>query len=343
MHPDGAVDPALAGGVPVDRKIADRAALWLARLGADDVSAQDIRDCADWRAQDAEHERAWQRAVRVGARLGLIPAHIGKPVLLRSDASRRAALKALMLLIVAPPIGWLALEATPWRTWNAELRTATGERRELVLADGTHLHLNTASAVDLRFDTAQRLLILRDGEILVDTASDPARPFRVQTEHGTLHALGTRFTVRREPAHTRLAVFEGRVEIRPGDAADIQVLEPGEQTVFSATGIASRAEADDASLGWTRGVLHARRMPLVDFLAELSRYREGVLRCDPAVARLPVSGLFSLDDTDIVLRNLAEALPIRIRRRSAWWTVVEPGSVAVGPAAGSAAGRAVEG
>ncbi len=307
----------------IDKRIAREAAQWLMRLGTDDVCAADIEACERWRAADSEHERAWQRAQQMCARLGLVPSRIGMATLARPGPARRDVLKALGVLIAAAPAGWFAVQVTPWREWTADARTATGERRPIALPDGSALHLNTASAVDLRFDAQQRLLILRGGEILIDTASDP-RPFRVRTAHGLLRALGTRFTVREEGGYSRVAVFEGAVEIRPRTGADVQVLHMGEQSRFSSDATAPVTAIDTGAADWSRGLLYADRLPLKDFLAELSRHRPGLLRCDPAVARLPVSGIYQLDDTDAVLRALPELLPVQVRRRTDYWVVVEP-------------------
>jgi len=47
-------------------------------------------------------------------------------------------------------------------------------------------------------------------------------------------------------------------------------------------------------------VLYADDMELGAFIAELARYRPGVLRCAPEVAGLRISGAFQLADTDYV-------------------------------------------
>jgi ferric-dicitrate binding protein FerR (iron transport regulator) len=133
--------------------------------------------------------------------------------------------------------GWLG-----WRQWGAELaadhRTATGQRSDHRLADGSLLHLNTASAADVRFDAAQRRIVLQAGEILIHTAPDsvrPPRPFVVQTEHGTIRALGTRFVVQRESGRqTRVSVLEHAVEIRPALGNAALRLDAGQSVRFSA-------------------------------------------------------------------------------------------------------------
>ncbi|KAG0759335.1 hypothetical protein G6F57_017955 [Rhizopus arrhizus] len=63
-------------------------------------------------------------------------------------------------------------------------------------------------------------------------------------------------------------------------------------------------------------------MRLDAFVAELARYRSGLLRCDPAVADLRVSGVFSLRDTDRALDNLTRGLPVTVAYRSRYWVTV---------------------
>ncbi|HCE41020.1 MAG TPA: iron dicitrate transport regulator FecR, partial [Alcanivorax sp.] len=88
--------------------------------------------------------------------------------------------------------------------------TATGEIRDLGLDDGGRLWLNSATTVDVAYDDALRRVTLHDGEILIQTGADPRRrPFVVDTRHGRLRALGTRFTVRHHRDHGFLAVYQG--------------------------------------------------------------------------------------------------------------------------------------
>ncbi|MFP3374059.1 FecR family protein, partial [Pseudomonas sp. SIMBA_068] len=81
------------------------------------------------------------------------------------------------------------------------------------LADGSQLWLGAQSAVDLEFSALSRVLKLRFGEILVETAADPRRPFFVDTAQGRMQALGTRFAVCQLGDSTRLNVYAGAVEV----------------------------------------------------------------------------------------------------------------------------------
>jgi transmembrane sensor len=310
----------------INPAIIREAATWLMKLHSDDATEADQQAWQHWRSRSPEHQRAWQCAQRLTDAFSDIPPELGMPVLDRPVACpqrRRAALKALALLLTTAPVAWLAAKL-PWEDWSADYQTATGERSTIALADGTQLVLNTASSADVRFDSRQRLVQLYTGEVLVTTAADkmlPARPFRVQTRQGMLRALGTRFDVRQEGMRSHVAVFEGAVELTPLKAPGV-VVQAGQQCSFTANRAGPVQAADDSQALWSQGVLFADKMRLADFVDELSRYRHGRLSCDPAVADQRVSGAFQLKDTDQALLLLSKVLPVRIERITQYWVTV---------------------
>jgi transmembrane sensor len=320
----------------IEPPVALRAAQGFLLLQSGEATESERAHWSHWRAAHPMHELAWQRAERVAVKFDLLPRALAVPALGRPlRTHRRAAFKALAVLLGAAPATWLAWRMAPAAEWLADHRTATGERRALSLSDGTRLQLNTATAVDVAYDVHQRLVRLRAGEIVVDTAPDAVptgapghRPFVVETAHGRLRALGTRFVVRQlDGERSHLAVLHGAVEVQPREAAArAVVLDAGQQISFDARSVgdvtAAGADADD----WSRGILHARNLRLHDFAAELARYRPGVLRCDPAVADLRISGVFQLKDTGSVLDSLPQALPVDVLYRTRYWvSIVPPG------------------
>ena len=120
----------------------------------------------------------------------------------------------------------------PIHYWLADQRTATGEQRTLKLADGTLINLNTHSAIDVRFDEKRRLIVLQEGEMLVETGHNDARPFYVQTRDGSLRALGTRFIVKREDDATRLSVLQSAVAAQPQALHHEQIFSEGQQVLM---------------------------------------------------------------------------------------------------------------
>ena len=311
--------------------IVQQAARWMARLWSDDASDEDRADCARWRAAHPHHDLAWQRLQAFEGKLHSVPRDVARHAL-REPApaaylNRRRALKLLAVLLPVGGMLYAARGTDAWQVATAGHGTATGEVREMTLPDGTRVMLASASAIDVRFDASSRLLVLLAGEILVTTAHDPdpaQRPFSVQGRHGTVRALGTRFTLRQDEHTSRVAVFEGAVEVRLAHAPERPVrVATGYGAVFSADIVQSAAPVPASAAAWSKGVLVADNMRLDALVAELARYRPGLLRCDPAVAGLSVNGVFSLRDTDRALHNLALALPVQIVARTRFWVTVQ--------------------
>lgn len=308
--------------------IIKQAALWMMRTGdAPDAATQAA--CAAWRQADARHELAWQRLQGIGREVNTINASkvsegAASQTILRycEQRSRRSVMKWAAGSICLGTLAWAGAREG-WWDGSTVYRTATGEQRTMTLPDGTVLTLNTDTAVALRYDAQQRRIKLQSGEILIATASDTAgRPFRVQTRNGLLTPLGTRFAVRElddSRGSTRVAVFEGAVRIESA----ARIVHAGEQTDFDGRTASPAFTVAGKEPAWATGMLVANRMRLDHFLAELGRYRVGVLRCAPQVANLEVTGAFRIDDTDKALQVLAGVLDLRLRYRTRYWVSVD--------------------
>ncbi|MEC5397566.1 FecR domain-containing protein [Uliginosibacterium sp. H1] len=340
-----ALTPPLAGGLPIPEAVADAAAEWLTALMADDASAADHERFEQWRSAHPDHQRAWRHIEAVRGRLKVMQpaaayqalspfARQGGADATGANLSRRSTLRALFWIGAGSAAGLMASRTQTWQVVTADHRTATGERRHLTLDDGTEITLNTASAIEVHFDAEQRQLRLVAGEIMVVTAhaagrpgasADP-RPFIVETAQGRVRALGTRFTVRQQGEQTRVTVLQSAVEIAPRTGGQTRVLPAGEQATFSRHGIHAPTPVAEQADAWVRGQIVADEMRLDEFIAELGRYRPGLLRCSPEVAQLRVSGVFPLADTDRILATLTAALPVQVMQRTRYWVTVEAAS-----------------
>ena len=309
-----------------DFKVLEAAATWYVLLN--DGSTNELRN-QEWRTwlhASPEHAKAWKRVELLQQQWAEIPQRAALSSLGAAQAQRRHVLKILGLLLAAGSVTWLASEQLPYHAMLAQQRTGSGERRSRRLDDGSQLELNTNTAIDIRFDSGVRLIQLYQGEILIQTAKDPAqRPFIVQTENGSIRALGTRFSVRQLPDQTRVSVLQSAVEVRPQQLPNQPLrIEAGQQLTFgSATVGAIRPLLSDSD-AWVQGMLSVDDWPLGDFINELARYRPGVLRCAASLQHLRVSGAFRIDDTDTVLENLSKSLPVKVRYLTRYWANVEP-------------------
>lgn len=314
---------------PIRPEVLHQAAEWLIRLQDEPVNEADRNAWRRWLSTSDEHGRAWQRAEQLTRLLDEVPEAVGATPLRRSHRrDRRAALGAIMGLLVGTPTAWLALQRQPWQYAVADHTTGIGQQRQVWLDDGSTLFLNTDTRVDMRYTAQERLLVLMRGEVLVQTAADLSatpRPFRMQTPHGQLQAMGTRFAVRLLDATSRIAVEEGAVRVSPKALPqDSRVVAAGQQATYGPSKVVAAVPLRRDALDWAQGVLNVQAVPLGEVVAELARYRPGIMRCDPGVASIPVSGVFRLDDIDKALRLLQETFPVQIHSRSRYWTVVAP-------------------
>lgn len=319
---------------PIAPAVLQRAAEWMARLWAEDASTADADACAAWRAANPEHERAWARLQRFARQFEALPRDVARSALTpapRHATGRRRALQLLGLIAAGGGTALLAHESGLWRRAASDYRTAVGETRAIVLADGTHVVLDTASAIDVRYGTNERRIVLRAGAILVTSARETApvyRPLLVATPQGTATALGTRFSVRLDDGESRVAVFQGTVALQPlqpmRDGAPALHLQAGQQAGYTRLEVQDVTNVENSAAAWADGSLVAERMRLDELLAELGRYRHGVLRCDESIAGLRVTGVYSLRDTDRSLANLAASLPVQLVYRTRYWVSVGP-------------------
>jgi len=313
---------------PLAPEVLEEAAEWLMRLSEGGLSDHERAEWERWKASSPERDRAWALAQLLQSKLDGLPPALAMSALDRpSHPERRAALGKLALLLAVMPVGWGSWKLAHTQQWTADYRTRVGERREWVLADGSRITLNTDSAIDVLFDSQQRLVHLREGEILVQTAQDASRPFLVSTGQGRMQALGTRFTVRELNARTHLAVLEGAVKVMLADNRQVAplVVNAGQRMDFSAQTFGSLTPTDRNVGAWTQGMLMADKMRLADFVAELTRYRRGFVRYDPTIAELRISGAFPISDTQRTLNMLVQTYPVLVSGHlNGYWVTLSP-------------------
>lgn len=336
MRADDLVVPQPGAARKASVQSLEQAAQWYATLLDDAVCEKDRSAWRAWLDASAENAQAWQHIdavsrrfdpLRAGQAGGALAAAAGVDAARRATQGRRRLINGLASVLGLGVAGWLGWRHTPAPQLVAALRsdhhTGTGERREVVLNDGSRIWLNTATALQVDYQDGLRRLVLLGGEILVQTAADgQGRPFYVQTAFGRLQALGTRFTVQQAEQQTRLDVFDGVVEIRTA-AGQMLRIAAGQSAHFDSDGVTPPGAADRVREAWHKGRLPADDMALGDLLAELARYRHGHISVAADVAQIKVMGVYPTDDTERALAMLEQNLPIRVRRTLPWWTTVE--------------------
>jgi transmembrane sensor len=292
--------------------IAEAAAGWVARLSSRDASEEDRRRFEAWQAQSPDHAIAFEEMNALWGDLAQVPKSV--------VPGRRRVGSGIAAALVIGFLAYLAEEAGLIDRFRADYYTPVGGIRTVSLEDGSVVTLNTDSAIQVKYDQAQRHIVLLRGEAFFDVAPNPTRPFVVSGKESEATALGTHYAVR-VGDHDAVMVEEGHVAVTAGEQR--AVLEAG-GTAEVDDGRLTTGTADVADLtSWRSGKLVFSGQPLGKVLAELGRYRHGrIMVLDDTAAQLRVSGVFDLKTLDQSLPALQESLPIRLNRLPGVLTII---------------------
>lgn len=324
----------IEGGDPIRRQ----AAAWFARLRADDVSESERAAWQRWMADDARHRAAYERIERLWSAAGEHAQHphiaerLREAVATPAPSPRRRGHAAYIrgAAALAAVLAVAAIAPTLIHRPAAETRYVTqiGESRTIALADGSRVSMDTDSRMRVDFSGAQRRITLSRGRAYFRVAKS-SRPFLVDTDSGSVRAVGTEFEVYRRGDAIEVALIEGRVALLAapsGDAepASLGMLDPGQRARFGKHQPLQRltATAPARLPTWLSGKLLFEDQSLSAAVAEFNRYSHRRMRLgDDRVARLRVSGVFRSDDPHSFVEALETLYPV-VARESAQGEIV---------------------
>lgn len=285
---------------PADNResVTVQAARWLARVHAQDMSAEYARDLRAWIDAAPEHGEAWRQMERLWYVTGAIADDPAIAAVRDIEEGNVAAARPSPLRIR----GWLTAAAASIAlafagTWAIDvdgplaslrgdsvagvqvLRTGVGQRSLVTLSDGSVVTLDTDSEVRVEAMTASRRLSLTRGRAYFQVAPDKTRPFLVEAAGAKVRALGTAFSVQIDSDKLTVTLVEGRIVVEePGSlfhrgmSADMM---PGaELTAGTADEWIIKPVDADQRVSWVDGQLTFLREPLASAMAEVNRYSE---------------------------------------------------------------------
>lgn len=241
------------------------------------------------------------------------------------------ALVAAWLFVVALV---LPKQADILDDYLSDYHTKTGEQRNIELADGSRILLNTNTAVSVDYRNSFRQITLHHGQARFTVARDVQRPFEVNSGGLTVRALGTVFDVyRQDSGEIDVTVQEHAVAVRTqnktGTSADGQPtqveVKEGQHLRYDGKNNLDKPESVDGvqAAAWQQRRLFINDRPLAELIAELERYRVGrIFLADAELKNFRVSGLFSLADPDGALVKVRKILALQETRLGPWWVLL---------------------
>lgn len=325
-------------GSEPDRAAQDAAAEWVLKLRAEKIGEADWlafdawlnaspANAAAYDAADALWMELSERAEDLRRRLATPSIAPPTPVARRARRPAHGPSRWIYAPIAAVAAGVVVFLAAPHRPAppkETSYATAKGERRHLLLEDGTAIDLNSASRIRVRFDTDARRVFVDDAEAAFDVAHDVHRPFLVAVGDRTVRVVGTEFNVLRHQGAVSVAVRRGVVAVTPNTGGETTRLTPG-QRLTHREGASEQAVEEvppDEAFGWKTGRLIYRDRPLAEIVTDLNRYFDEPIRLgDGRTGALKFSGVLMVDSPDATVDRLQALMPLEIARSDAGVTL----------------------
>jgi transmembrane sensor len=214
--------------------------------------------------------------------------------------------------------GFFAPAQTPAEA-AVRYQTRHGEQLSVRLTDNSLVHLNTDSAVSVRYGKTEWLVTLLSGEAAFEVTHDPGRAFRVLAGSAEIVDIGTKFNVRLEDASTLVTVVEGRIAVGMYSGDDqtprsVQLLANQQLRVTGGDWPPTPATVDaQHTTAWLHRQIVFDEEPLERVAAEFNRYSAKPIEIvTPALRDLQISGVFATDDTEAFIAFLRSLKGVRV-------------------------------
>ena len=205
--------------------------------------------------------------------------------------------------------------------------TDVGEITDIILADGSHLVMNTNSEISVDMQDNQRIVYLTKGEVFFEIAKDAARPFYVETDGGLVKVLGTKFNIRNRGNHSDITVIEGLVSVT--DHARFEETSSVSRAKYNLTKDQKFILGDENTkneiqtvksshaVSWRMRQLIYNGETFKELIADLNRYYKKQIRIgDLELNNIKVIATVKIKDQETTLKALAKSYNITIEHVS---------------------------
>jgi transmembrane sensor len=316
----------------VANNIVEQAIAWYLQVNAAQHDADVKAKFDSWIKQDTSHAKAYEQINRIFKPLEGIDVKAAKESIVsvlhtERKLKRRRNASGIAFAITMFTAIYFGSQSTDVKVMLADNKTAIGESKTLVLPDQSSIIMNTNTALDVKFDQHQRIIKLYKGEVYVEVSKDASRPFLVETEHGDIRALGTKFNVNRTSESTHVAMIESKVKAcnQPSVFSNIiansaqrvcVVLHTGQAVTIRNQSLDKVQEIDvDAISSWTKGTVAFDAQPLPKVLSDLQRYSPKKITFSASeLNAIKVSGVLPINDLPYAFNILADQFHLQIQQ-----------------------------
>ncbi|MBV4538420.1 FecR family protein [Pseudomonas urmiensis] len=309
----------------------DQALDWLMRVQQAPHDTQLRAQLAHWCASDVANAEAYGKAERIWRLTGQLapstaaqwpPAPAAKvvPLPTRTAPRRRwwlgAAVAACLLVAIAPTLS-VRLQA--------DYRTAQGETRDITLADGSVVQMDSDTAIAVDYAGSHRDVRLLAGQAFFKVMPDKAKPFHVRADAVRVTVTGTAFNVELRPGGVGIDVEHGSVRVDDTQRAQAlaSALSAGQRLRYVDGLVQVRSFQPSQAAAWRQGQLIADEATVAELVAELERYLPGkvVLR-DQSLGEQRVTGVYDLRKPEAALSAVVRPHGGKVTAYGPWLVIL---------------------
>lgn len=320
----------------LDDKIYDEATEWFVLMRADDISEARAEGFVQWISQSPLHQAAY---VETGGFWDGLPVLSEEKSAVISLSAHHAQKKAMGWQVIAASLAFLIISFTGFHYGNSLFMdrhsTEVGELADIILADGSHLMLNTNSEIRVDLQAHKRIVYLTRGEVFFDVRRDENRPFFVETSGGLVRVLGTKFNIRQTGNSSKVTVSEGAVGVvdygHIGDEETALLLDatltPDQSFTLGNDRIANVAMPVNSrtALAWRERKLIYNGESFQSVIADINRYYDGEIRIgDPALNNIKVVAILKIEDRAATIKALEATFDLTARPLSKKLIILYP-------------------
>lgn len=317
-------------------RLEEEAVDWLVRLTSGEADPDDFVEFANWRVRSPAHNQAYEKISKLWK-------HLDAPLMvwheqMQSLAEESALNKGNQATQTAPklrlnkvwPKRFLATAIVAWVTFSwfpdylsyplADYRTLIGEQKTVSLEDGSVIHLNTDTAINVHYSAGARHIDLLQGEAEFEVAHDDNKPFIVASGVIQTRAVGTQFIVRHDNNQGQITLLEGKVQVSNtgkarGDNKEI-TLNPNGQVAYQDNRFVPLLHGHSGGAdAWKNGRLQMNFVTLGQAINEINRYRRVKVRLlSPQLAQRKINAVIDIKQIDAWLEALESTLPVAVRQ-----------------------------
>jgi transmembrane sensor len=272
-----------------------------------------------WQKIDGVYDhRAFDESVARKAIYSKIALHNRKPK--KNVHWYKYAAAATILLMIG--VGFFAYLVTYRGNQYEQLYSSGNAVKEIILADGSHIWLNSNSSIALpkNFSLKNRKAILK-GEAYFEIKHDEVNPFKITTGETVTEDLGTSFNIKLDTlsGDVNVLVSSGKVAFYNSDnKINKAILLPGDYASFLKKDevIKTGHDADQNLISWKTGILKFYNTPIDKVCDELSRHFNKKIISTISAKDLKLTGTFSDDSLEAILATIELTLEVHVNKEN---------------------------